>query len=145
MASLNYVALMGNLVSDVELRQLESGMAVADLRLAVSERFKNKGGEMVEKTLFIDVVVWDRQAENCAKYLGKGSPVLVEGRLQMDEWTDKEGGKRSKIRVRADTVQFLGKPGGAGRDGDAPRRVQPGTSGGKDDLPSGTSDDDTPF
>ena len=110
MASFNKVILAGNLTADVELRNLPSGMAVADLRLAVSEKYKNKQGEDVDKPVFVDVVVWDRQAENCAKYLSKGSPVLVEGRLQLDEWTNKDGDKRSKLRVRANTVQFLGRP-----------------------------------
>ena len=110
MPAYNHVTLVGNLTSDIELRHLPSGVAVADLRLAVTERFKNRQGENVEKPVFIDVVVWDRQAENCAKYLGKGSPVLIDGRLQMDEWTSKEGEKRSKLRVRANTVQFLSSP-----------------------------------
>ncbi len=107
MASYNHVILAGNLTSDIDLRHLPSGTAVADLRLAVSEKFKRKDGESVEKTVFVDVAVWDKQAENCAKYLGKGSPVLIEGRLQMDEWQTKEGEKRTKLRIRANTVQFL--------------------------------------
>ena len=110
MASFNKVVLVGNLTADVEKRHLPSGMAVVDMRLAVSEKYKNKQGETAESTVFVDVVVWDRQAENCAKYLGKGSPVLVEGRLQLDEWTNKDGDKRSKLRVRSNTVQFLGRP-----------------------------------
>jgi single-strand DNA-binding protein len=77
MVAFNNVILGGNLASDIELRHLPSGMAVADLRLAVSEKFKNRQGELVEKPVFVDVVVWDRQAENCAKYLSKGSPVLA--------------------------------------------------------------------
>ena len=120
MATFNKVILAGNLTADVELRNLPSGMAVADLRLAVSEKYRNKQGETAESTVFVDVVVWDRQAENCAKYLSKGSPVLVEGRLQLDEWTNKDGDKRSKLRVRANTVQFLGRPQQQDRDGQRP-------------------------
>jgi single-strand DNA-binding protein len=80
------------------------------LRLAISEGFTNKAGEQVETTCFADIVVWDRTAEACQKYLGKGSPVLVEGRLETNEWESPQGEKRSKLRVRADRVQFLGQP-----------------------------------
>ena len=109
MASLNKVMLMGNLTRDPELRRIPSGVAVVTLGLAMNESFKGKNGETNEKTIFVDVDVWDRQAENCEKYLSKGRPILVEGRLQMDEWADKESGqKRSKMKVRADRVHFLG-------------------------------------
>ena len=110
MASFNKVILVGNLTKDPEVRYIPSGTAVGDLRLAVSETFKNKAGEQVEQTCFVDVVVWARQAETCGEYLRKGSPVLVEGRLQLDQWKTKEGEARSKLRVRADRVQFLGSP-----------------------------------
>ena len=110
MAYVNRVMLIGNLTRDPEVRHIPSGTAVADLGLAVSERYTNKAGEAVEKTCFVDIVVWDRQAENCAQYLKKGSPVFVEGQLQLDQWESKEGEKRSKLRVRAERVQFLGSP-----------------------------------
>lgn len=114
MASFNKVILMGNLTRDPEVRYLSSGTAVADLALAINEDYKNKDGEKVESTVFVDVVVWARQAETCGQYLSKGSPVLVEGMLQLDKWQTKEGENRSKLRVRAVRVQFLG----AGRGGD---------------------------
>ena len=123
MASLNKVLLIGNLTQDPELRRIPSGTAVSTLRLAVSESFQNKSGERVERTVFLDVDVWDRQAENCQQYLSKGSPIFVEGRLQMDQWDDKETGqKRSRLKVRADRVQFLSGPrrDGAVRDAAAP-------------------------
>jgi single-strand DNA-binding protein len=108
MASLNRVVLIGNLTKDPEVKYRPDGTAVTDLRLAVNETFRNRQtGESVEKTCFVDVVVWARQAENCGKYLSKGSPVLVEGGLQMDEWEAQDGGKRSRLRVRARNVQFL--------------------------------------
>jgi single-strand DNA-binding protein len=110
MAYVNRVMLIGNLTRDPEVRHIPSGTAVADLGLAVSDRYTNKAGEVVEKTCFVDIVVWDRQAENCAQYLKKGSPVFVEGQLQLDQWESKEGEKRSKLRVRAERVQFLGSP-----------------------------------
>jgi single-strand DNA-binding protein len=99
---------MGNLTRNPELRYTPSGTAVSDLGLAVNESFKNKAGEVVEQTCFVDVVVWGRQAETASEYLHKGSPVFVEGRLQLDQWENKEGEKRSKLRVRADRIQFLG-------------------------------------
>ena len=119
MASFNKVMLLGNLTADPEVKQLQSGMSVGDLRLAVSESYKNKQGDNVETVLYVDVVVWGRQAETCQQYLSKGSSVFVEGRLQLDQW-EKDGQKRSKIRVRAMQVQFMpGKrddEGSGGRD-----------------------------
>ena len=114
MASYNRVMLMGNLTRNPELRYTPSGSAVADLGMAVNESFKNKSGETVEQTCFVDVVVWGRQAETASEYLQKGSPVFVEGRLQFDQWESQQGEKRSKLRVRAERVQFLSSGGGAG-------------------------------
>ena len=116
MPSLNKVMLIGNLTQDPELRRIPSGTAVSTLRMALNESFQNKSGEKVERTVFLDVDVWDRQAETCQQYLSKGSPVFIEGRLQMDTWDDKETGqKRSRLKVRAERVQFLS--GGPRRDG----------------------------
>ncbi len=114
MASFNRAMLIGNLTRDPEVRATPTGISVADLRLAVNEDYKDKNGQVVKRTCFVDVVVWDKQAELCRKYLTRGSTVYIEGRLQMDEWTTQDGQKRSKIRVRADRVQFLGSPKGAG-------------------------------
>jgi len=108
MADLNKVFIMGRLTFDPELRYTPSGSAVTDLRMATSRTWTGKDGDRKEETLFIDVTVWDRQAENCCQYLRKGSGVHVEGSLKMDTWDDKTTGeKRSKIRVQADRVQFL--------------------------------------
>ncbi len=127
MASLNKVLLVGNLTHDPELRRIPSGTAVVTLRLAVNESFKSKTGEAVEKAIFLDVDVWDRQAETCQQYLSKGSPVLVEGRLQMDTWDDKETGqKRSRLKVRAERVQFLS---GSRREGGEMRDTAPASAG----------------
>lgn len=109
MASFNKVILMGNLTRDPELKTAPSGSKVADLGLAVSESWRDKNtGENREVVCFVDVTVWNRLAELCHQYLKKGSPVLVEGRLQMDEWKNPQGEKRSKLRVRADTIKFVG-------------------------------------
>jgi single-strand DNA-binding protein len=99
---------MGRLTFDPELRRTPGGTAVADLRMATTRSWTGRDSERREETLFIDVTVWDRQAENCCQYLRKGSGIHVEGSLKMDTWADKNTGeKRSKISVTADRVQFL--------------------------------------
>ena len=123
MASLNKVMLIGNLTQDPELRRVPSGTAVTSLRMAVDDSYQSKSGEKVDRAIYLDVDVWDRQAEACSQYLAKGSPVFVEGRLQMDTWDDKETGqKRSRMKVRAERVQFLS--GGRREGGGAPGKVQ---------------------
>lgn len=111
MANFNKVILMGNLTKDPELRYTPQGTAVVNLRLAVNRRFRNKNQELKEEVCFITAVVWNKQAETCNQYLRKGSGVFVEGRLQSRSWEDNAGQKRSVIEVRAERVQFLGKPG----------------------------------
>ena len=115
MPDLNKVFLMGNLTFDPELRRTPSGTAVTELRMASNRSWTGRDGERREETLFIDVTVWDRQAETCCQYLRKGSCIHVEGSLRMDTWDDKTTGeKRSKVRVHADRVQFLDSRRGAG-------------------------------
>lgn len=143
MSTLNRVFLMGNLTRDPEVRYTPSGTAVGDLRLAVNEIYKNKAGETVESTVFVDVEVWARQAETCAEYLYKGSPVLVEGRLKLDQWENQQGEKRSKLRVRADRVQFLGAPKRDGATGEQPSPQAPAAPAAPP-APSG-DDEDIPF
>lgn len=111
MHSMNSVFLMGNLTRDPELRHGPSGDAVTDLGLAISDNYKDRDGKAVERRVFVDVVTWGRQAETCVEYLKKGAPIMVEGRLQLDQWQTEAGEKRNKLRVRAKRVQFLGKPG----------------------------------
>lgn len=120
MSGFNRVVLLGNVTRDPTLRQTPGGTAVLDLGLAVNEAYRNAAGETVERACFVDVVTWGKQAENCERYLRKGRPVLVEGRLQLDQWTTEGGEKRSRIRVKADRVQFLGggKPAAASADRD---------------------------
>ena len=126
MADLNKVFLMGSLTFDPELRRTPSGTAVSELRLVTSRSWMSREGERREEKLFIDVTVWDRQAEICCERLRKGSGIHVEGSLKMDTWEDKSTGeKRSKIRVHADRVQFLDS-----RRGDSPasREARPTTT-----------------
>ncbi len=108
---INRVLLLGNLTQDPETRYLPSGMAVCKLRLASNRRFRDKSGETREETLFINVDVWGRQAENCQEYLRKGSEVFVEGRLKMESYQTQEGQNRSYIAITADRVQFGRRPG----------------------------------
>ena len=130
MADLNKVFLMGRLTFDPELRYTPSGSAVTDLRMATSRTWTGKDGDRKEETLFIDVTVWDRQAENCCQYLKKGSQVHVEGYLKSESWESQTGEKRSKIKVEADRVQFLDRreqqsssePAGQYDEGAAPAR-----------------------
>ncbi|MEM6656356.1 MAG: single-stranded DNA-binding protein [Planctomycetota bacterium] len=116
MASYNRVILVGNLTRDPELRYIPSGTAVAEIGLAVNDRVK-KNDQWVDETTFVDVTLWARTAEVANEYLSKGSPVLIEGRLKFDQW-EKDGQKRSKLRVVADKMQMLGgKPGAGGGGG----------------------------
>ena len=118
MAQLNKVFLMGNLTRDPELRRLANGTAVTDLGLALNRTYMGKDGEKREEVVFIDVTVWERQAETCCQYLKKGRAVHVEGFLKMDTWEDKATGeKRSKVKVQADRVQFLDRKDEAGGGG----------------------------
>ena len=114
MASYNRVVLMGNLTRDPELRYIPSGTAVADIGLAVKDRRKNAQGEWVEEPTFIEITLWGRTAEVASEYLSKGSPVLIEGRLKLDQWETQEGQKRSKLKVIGERMQMLGAPGGGG-------------------------------
>ena len=113
-SNINRVVLTGNLTRDPELRNLPSGTAVCSLRLAVNTRRKGSSGDWEDKPNYFDVTVWGAQGENCARFLAKGRPVALDGRLEWREWQDKEGNNRQSVEIVADSVQFLG-----GRD-DAP-------------------------
>ena len=118
---MNKIILIGNLTRDPDLRSLPSGQSVCELGLAVGRRYVNSNGQEVEDTCFVDVVVWGRSAANCKQYLEKGSQVLVEGRLQLDQWEDRNGGgKRSKLRVVAEQIQFMNRRSDGGNAGGAP-------------------------
>lgn len=111
MSSLNKAQLIGNLGAKPEVKYTPSGTAVAELRIATSERYTDKSGEKVEKTEWHRVVVWDKLAENCAKYLDKGRSVYVEGKIQTRKWQDKEGTDRYTTEIVAHDVKFLGGGG----------------------------------
>ncbi len=107
MASFNKVILLGNLTRDPELRYTNSGTAVCEFGLAVNRRFGNDTSR--DEVCFVDIIVWDKQAESTGRILQKGAPALIEGRLQLDQWEDRETRqKRSRLRVVAERVQFVG-------------------------------------
>ena len=120
MASFNKVILMGNLTRDPELRYTPKGTAIAKVGLAVNRVWTNEAGEKKEEVTFVDVDIFGRTAENVGQYMRKGRPMLVEGRLKLDQWDDKQTGqKKSKLGVVAENVQFLESSPGAG-EGSAP-------------------------
>ena len=119
MASFNKVILVGNLTRDPEVRYIPSGTAVCDISLAVNSQWTDKKtNERREEVTFVDITLWGRTAEIAGEYLAKGRPVLIEGRLSLDSWEDKETGqKRSKLKVVADSMQLLGSREGGGSGG----------------------------
>lgn len=116
MANVNKVTLIGNLTRDPELRYTPKGTAVTEIGLAINRYRSGDNGERIEETTFVDVTLWARNAELAQQYLGKGRPVYIEGRLQLDTWDDKQSGqKRNKLRVVGESMQFLGSgPQGSG-------------------------------
>jgi single-strand DNA-binding protein len=123
MASFNKVILLGNLTRDPQVRYTPSGTAVAELGLAVNRTwFDKQSNSRKEETTFVDVTVWARTAEVAGEYLSKGRPVLIEGRLQLDQWDDRETGqKRSKLKVIGENMTMLGGGGAGGGGGGGSR------------------------
>jgi len=151
-SNVNVVVITGNLTRDPELRSTGGGTSVCELRVAVNSRRKDGStGEWVDKPNYFDVTVFGAQGENCANYLSKGRPVAVEGRLDWREWEAKDGsGKRQKVSIIANSVQFLGSRDAAPANGSVPSDLPADTSdfqtaavgsGGG----GGGSDDDIPF
>jgi single-strand DNA-binding protein len=146
MANLNKIFLIGNLTRDVELRSLPSGNSVAQIGLAVNREWKDKDGEKKEEVTYIDCEAWGKTGEIMAKYLQKGRPVFIEGRLKLDVFEDKESGqKRSKMKVVVESFQFLGG-GEKSREGDKQPAAKAGRaakSAGKE--PPAMNPDEIPF
>ncbi len=130
--SFNKVILLGNLTRDVEIRAMPSGLSVGSFSIAVNERFKDRDGNWQERATFVDCEIFGARAEAMAKYLSKGSPVFVEGRLRLDQWEDKNGGgKRSKLKVVCENFEFVGGgQGGGGGAGGGEGRASGGGGGG---------------
>ncbi|MDQ6804855.1 MAG: single-stranded DNA-binding protein [Actinomycetota bacterium] len=153
--NINRVVMTGNLTRDPELRSTPGGSSVCKLRIACNTRRKNgQTGEWEEKPNFFDVTVWGAQGENCSRYLAKGRPVAIDGRLEWREW-EQEGQKRQAIDIIADSVQFLGgrdDAGGGSGNGFSVNRAAsesdvPVHTGDFETAPvgAGASDDDIPF
>jgi len=155
MASFNRVILLGNLTRDPEVRFSSGNNAICKLGLAVSRNYTTRDGEKREETTFVDVDAFGRVAEILGKYLSKGRPVLIEGRLQLDTWESREGEKRSKLKVVCENFQFIGSGGGPGGEGGAgggggspyERSTPPPREGsGRSEAPAENFDDeDIPF
>ena len=108
--NVNRIFLAGNLTRDPELKYLPSQMAVADFGMAINREWKDKGGEKKSEVCFVDCVAFGRIAENINKYVKKGDPFFVEGRLQFSQWETEGGQKRSKLKALVENFQFLGSP-----------------------------------
>lgn len=159
MASYNKVLLMGNLTRDIEVRHLPSGQAVANIGLAVNRRYKTNEGEQREEVTYIDCEAWGKTAEIMAKYLSKGRPVFIEGRLKLDTWQDKsDGSNRSKMKVVVESFNFIDSKGGgegggggyarSGARAGAPVAAANGGGGGPDsgeNFDQPFNEDDIPF
>lgn len=160
MASVNKVTLIGNLGRDPEMRYLPSGEAVASFSVATTETWKDKQGAKQERTDWHRIEFIGRTAEVCGEYLKKGMPVYIEGRIQYDKWTDKEGVEKTMTKIRGDRMQMLGSKGGGGGGGSdtsyddgggsapapAPRAAPAGApSGGAKKSKLDDFDDDIPF
>lgn len=146
MGSLNKVLLLGRLTRDPELRYTPSGTAVADFGLAVSRAYKTAEGEKKESVTFVDITVWAKKAEICAEYLSKGRQVIVEGRLELDSWETQDGQKRSKLKVVAEDVQFIGSaPGGARSERGGKAAAEAGAPSEGAEKAAEAAADDIPF
>ena len=142
MASFNKVILIGNLTRDPELKYTPKGTAACQIGMAVNRKWRNEQGQDQEEVTFLDVQSWGKQAEAIAKFLRKGSPLFVEGRLKLEEW-EKDGKKQSKLRVVLESFQFLGGAKQEGAPALKPQRVGPTAASLADGPPP--EDDDVPF
>ncbi|MBD3232499.1 MAG: single-stranded DNA-binding protein [candidate division Zixibacteria bacterium] len=139
MASVNLAILIGNLGKDPELRYTPSGAAVASFSMATTEKWKDKDGQLAERTEWHNIVCWGRQAEVANEYLKKGSPVYIEGRIQNRSYDDRDGNRRYITEIVCRRLQLLGGRGGGGGGGSSSQSSDSSDS----DIPE--TDDDLPF
>lgn len=140
MPNYNKVLLMGNITRDPELKYTPSNTAVGNIGLAVNRKYKDGNGETREEVTFVDCECWGATAENISKYFSKGHPIFVEGRLKLDQWKDKDGGARSKLKVVIETFQFVASKGDKPQSAPSSREPAPAYTGpaapvGDDDIP----------
>lgn len=161
MASFNKVILVGNVTRDIEVRFTGGGTAVCEVGLAVNRNWRDKStNEMKEEVTFVDITLWGRTAEVAGEYLKKGRPCLIEGRLQLDQWEDREtGAKRQKLKVVGEALQLLGSRqdgdggsgGGQSRSSQQSQRAEKPAEKSADEgyydemFPDSESNDDVPF
>lgn len=157
MPSLNKVLLMGNLTRDPELRVTPKGTSICQFSLAINRQFKMESGESREEVIFVDVEAWGKQGETIAKYVTKGRPLYVEGRLRLDQWEDKNTKeKRSRMKVVLEQFQFLGEGRGGGAQASGPsgefdqsaspeRHAPPPRASSPKPAPAENLDEDVPF
>ena len=147
MGNFNKVILLGNLTRDIELRHTQSNQAVANFSIAVNRQWKDQSGQTHEEATFVDCESSGRQAEVMHQYLGKGREVMIEGRLRMDRWQDKQSGaNRSKLLVVVESFQFTGGRGEAGGSAAIETTQSRSASGASSSAPAGSVDDgDIPF
>jgi single-strand DNA-binding protein len=146
--SFNKIIIVGNLGRDPELRYTPQGTPVCSFSLATNEKRKDKTGEMQDLTTWFKVTLWGRQAETASQYLTKGKPIYIEGRLRVEEWTDRDGKPRHTLEVHATEMQFIGS-GGGGAGGGGGRSEEPHAERPAASEPAtghaDTADDDVPF
>ena len=146
MASFNKVILMGNLTRDPELRYTPKGTAVAKLGLAVNRSWRNAEGQQQDETTFVDVDAFGKQAETLGQYMQKGRPILIEGRLKLDQWEDKNTGQnRSKLGVILEKFSFVGGGGQNSNNTPPSQATAPPPTSEVPPFEDGPSDDDVPF
>ena len=138
-SNINRVVLTGNLTRDPELRSLQSGTSVCSLRIASNSRRRESSVEWVDKPNYFSVTVWGAQGENCARFLSKGRPVCIDGRLDWREWQDQNGNKREAIEIIAESVQFLGGRDDNGGNAGGGQQYNNGFAP-HSDVPADTSD-----
>ncbi len=151
MANFNRVIIVGNLTRDPELRVTPQGLSICKLSLAVNRNYRTANGEDQEETTYVDVDAFGKPAEIISKYMGKGRPILVEGRLKTDSWTNQAGEKRSKLKVVLENFQFMGGRGedSSSEGGKAGYQAAPPKAANEDKTPgdyeSKDLDEDIPF
>lgn len=138
--SFNKIILVGNLGRDPELRYTPQGTPVCSFTMATNERRKDRAGETQDVTTWFKVTLWGRQAETASQFLTKGRPVYIEGRLRVEEWTDRDGRQRHTLEVQATDMQFIG-----GRGEESSPRTDASTHSKGEPAEGDISDDDIPF
>lgn len=143
MASFNKVILVGNLTRDPDLRYTPKGIPIARIGIAINRSYRTETGEIKEETTFVDVDAFGRQAEVIAQYFRKGRPILIEGRLRLDQWEDKNGQKQSRLRVVLESFAFLDSGKGEGREPSVAQPIEPLPT--EQTVEEDIGEDDVPF